>query len=311
MRLPPSQGASDVRSPALPRAQVQRCLPTLLQLGGAGHAVGQLGAYPLYLAADLVSGPYRALPALLVATCRCERGGQAAASAAVPEPPTHSCAGPPAPPARASPCLQAVFDRSGREFRVMLRTWQNVMGGPRNPTFVLEKTGAFQAANNLRQGDSFGIAAAGSRLCLVSGIAVKSCGRPAGDAASCRALGHARGAPAASACWQPGRPSSEERGRRTGGCRHISFSTTLLCAEDYLELDTLDEAGGCKRPRREQQLGRQRRRLAHEAGSWSQQGSDSDAVRGALPAAGCGLPPMFLPARAASQSRFLWASGGL
>lgn len=163
----------------LPRNQVQRCLPTLLQLGGAGHAVGQLGAYPLHLAADM-----------------------------------------------------AVLDRSGREFRVILRTWQNMVCGPRNPTFVLEQTAAFLAANNLRQGDSFGIAVAGGRLCLVSGVAVESCGRPAGEAASRRAVGHSR--------------------------------------EEYLELGT-SKTGRCKRPRHES-LGRP----AHEAGSSSQQGSDSD-----------------------------------
>jgi hypothetical protein len=98
-----------------------------------------------------------------------------------------------------------VWDRSGRQFSVTLKTWQNMVCGLQNPTFVLEQTAAFQHVNKLRRGDSVGIAKAGGRLLLVTGVAVESCGHAAGDAASRRAMGQPckRGEPSTPVTCRP------------------------------------------------------------------------------------------------------------
>lgn len=158
----------------LPRIQVQQCLPELLRLCRAEHALPAVrNGGPVKLSVDLVSHPAgrgrascnlqaasRQLREAIAVAGMCsmhacmrrrrtrhiDRCPQDACLACMHECPhlVAAClpAHPPAPRHVRHSSLQVVDDEAGRTWTILMKTWQNVVSGEHRPTFVLENTGA-------------------------------------------------------------------------------------------------------------------------------------------------------------------------
>ncbi|KAI3426892.1 hypothetical protein D9Q98_006836 [Chlorella vulgaris] len=59
-----------------------------------------------------------------------------------------------------------VEDEAGRPWKLLMKTWQNVVSGEHRPTFVLENTADFVRANGLAQGDTLALCPHNGRMLL-------------------------------------------------------------------------------------------------------------------------------------------------